>query len=116
MTHGGRLEIRTFLRCQIGNLATPAITDDSLSYVSHLIGNSVDTYPAFDRRVFFDESRNSSLDLFQSARDICGGFEKLSQLLAFLRSVWWIPRDIRWITLEEIWHENSVGPLRVAIG
>lgn len=42
--------------------------------------------------------------------------EELAQLLALVVGVWWVPRDVGWLAIEEVWHEHLVLSLLVAMG
>lgn len=42
--------------------------------------------------------------------------EELSELLALLFGVWWVPGNVGWLSVEEVRHEDLVFTLLVPIG
>ena len=43
------------------------------------------------------------------------GTEKLAKLLLLLLVVGWVPGDICWLALKEVWHENFVLAIGLAV-
>lgn len=94
------LEFCVLARNQGGHLATPAVANDT---------------PRLDVAVGLLSSIDQTRNLWQMLR-WCSTLEPFAELGLLIIVCWWIPRDVCWVAVEEIWDKDLVWMVFIAMG
>jgi hypothetical protein len=102
---------------KLTHLSTPAVSNDCLYMSATLQHRAVydSAHPGGYSRIFLLNRIQNLWNTFCYLGRVCRALEESTQLLTFLLGIWRIPRDVRRLAIKEIWNNNLVWSLRVAM-